>query len=741
MRMKRYILLVTAISLSLIATAQKQNKRIFSTENPPLEGSEWISGEKVSFPDGDTPEGVLYTVENEGVKTYFAGRGACRTDDGKWVALYPASALRMWDYEYMYFTIPHEQIVGANNKPAFNRSDGVQFDFKPLTAYVSFTLAPDAPPVKEVRISTNKFLSGSYKVQLEAKSLSVLLDTGERFRDVVLKPQPEVGIIPPGDHSISLYARVYPEGYVVEVIAEDGRVAARKISSEVRFALGQNRDLGVITAAHFAAPSNSSLIGTALDDAGVVFWTDPEDGSKGKAVAAVGSVMNWGEQNSLYGIHTAKENYENVHSTVTSLPEYQANPENFKAVKACEDMRNTYGGNWHVPSVTEMKYLFNAYYGKTDAALPEAGTQYTDEESLAAAARFDSVLESLGGEGLLANSSTYWLCAQNSNGNVQYVRMSTFGHENSKQMVGRYVRCVRDFDLNVVEDYEYEPKTDVGQTLAGDQCQQIAEVVSDTTYKVTDGLDYYKMTVITAENQKLDMYLLRADLSKGVALRAAVAGESTPSKWKRQIPSEMAAHMDSPSHPVYALVNADFCENREPIRPRGPIHSDGKIWIDSYSLDPRLPQQALSYLGVTYDGNVVIAPSSEYQDAKKSLKECSGGGVILIQNHEIQGGYVDTPGRDPRTAVGYTSDNVVWILAVDGRHKGVEGMTYIEMASIFKALGCEAAVNLDGGGSTQMLVRNPQTDKIEMQNWPSDPHNGFGGRERGRLNGWVIIKK
>jgi exopolysaccharide biosynthesis protein len=115
--------------------------------------------------------------------------------------------------------------------------------------------------------------------------------------------------------------------------------------------------------------------------------------------------------------------------------------------------------------------------------------------------------------------------------------------------------------------------------------------------------------------------------------------------------------------------------------------------------------------------------------------------VILIQNHEIQGGYVDTPGRDPRTAVGYTSDNIVWILAVDGRHKGVEGMTYLEMASIFKALGCEAAVNLDGGGSTQMLVRNPQTESIEMQNWPSDPHNGFGGRERARLNGWVIMKK
>ena len=65
----------------------------------------------------------------------------------------------------------------------------------------------------------------------------------------------------------------------------------------------------------------------------------------------------------------------------------------------------------------------------------------------------------------------------------------------------------------------------------------------------------------------------------------------------------------------------------------------------------------------------------------------------------------------------------------------------MEVASIFKALGCEAAVNLDGGGSTQMMVRNPQTDKIEMRNWPSDPTNGFGGRERARLNYWIVTKE
>ena len=108
--MKRNILFVAAMCLSLVASAQKPNKRMFSTENPPLAGTEWINGEKISLPDGDSPEGVIYTAENDGDKTYFSGRGASRTDDGKWVALDPASALRMWDYEYL-FELPEGSVI------------------------------------------------------------------------------------------------------------------------------------------------------------------------------------------------------------------------------------------------------------------------------------------------------------------------------------------------------------------------------------------------------------------------------------------------------------------------------------------------------------------------------------------------------------------------------------------------------------------------------------------------------
>lgn len=48
---------------------------------------------------------------------------------------------------------------------------------------------------------------------------------------------------------------------------------------------------------------------------------------------------------------------------------------------------------------------------------------------------------------------------------------------------------------------------------------------------------------------------------------------------------------------------------------------------------------------------------------------------------------------------------------------------------------------LDGGGSTQMRVRDPETGEMMLRNWPSDPHYGFGGRERPRFNAWAVVKK
>lgn len=71
--------------------------------------------------------------------------------------------------------------------------------------------------------------------------------------------------------------------------------------------------------------------------------------------------------------------------------------------------------------------------------------------------------------------------------------------------------------------------------------------------------------------------------------------------------------------------------------------------------------------------------------------------------------------RNPRTGVGVTADGTILMVTVDGRreHKSV-GMTPDQFGRLFQSLGATWALNMDGGGSTTMVVRG------EVVNVPSD---------------------
>jgi hypothetical protein len=74
----------------------------------------------------------------------------------------------------------------------------------------------------------------------------------------------------------------------------------------------------------------------------------------------------------------------------------------------------------------------------------------------------------------------------------------------------------------------------------------------------------------------------------------------------------------------------------------------------------------------------------------------------------------------PRTALGF-DDNGKWLLlvVVDGRQPGSsEGVTLYELANILLAQGCSHSLNLDGGGSSILLVRESGGD-VRTWNRPS----------------------
>lgn len=98
-----------------------------------------------------------------------------------------------------------------------------------------------------------------------------------------------------------------------------------------------------------------------------------------------------------------------------------------------------------------------------------------------------------------------------------------------------------------------------------------------------------------------------------------------------------------------------------------------------------------------------------------------GGSPVLIKDGEINITSaeelieVDNTSSRARSAIGYTANGMVVLLAVEGNNpNGGAGLSLAELAQLMKEMGCVGALNLDGGGSTSMTVNG----KLTVQ--PSD---------------------
>lgn len=78
----------------------------------------------------------------------------------------------------------------------------------------------------------------------------------------------------------------------------------------------------------------------------------------------------------------------------------------------------------------------------------------------------------------------------------------------------------------------------------------------------------------------------------------------------------------------------------------------------------------------------------------------------------------------PRTVVGISKDGKkVHLITVDGRQSHSKGMNMSQLANYLVKLGVDRAVNLDGGGSTTMGIRNYGSNNIVLANLPSNASN------------------
>lgn len=98
---------------------------------------------------------------------------------------------------------------------------------------------------------------------------------------------------------------------------------------------------------------------------------------------------------------------------------------------------------------------------------------------------------------------------------------------------------------------------------------------------------------------------------------------------------------------------------------------------------------------------------------KEDVVNIMGGGPKLITGGEVtvtgnleEFSHDITTGRAPRTAVAITEENHLLFVTVDGRQPDLSiGMTLEELANYLKGLNVEEAMNLDGGDSSQLVIR------------------------------------
>jgi hypothetical protein len=118
----------------------------------------------------------------------------------------------------------------------------------------------------------------------------------------------------------------------------------------------------------------------------------------------------------------------------------------------------------------------------------------------------------------------------------------------------------------------------------------------------------------------------------------------------------------------------------------------------------------------------------------RGIDHILAGGPRLLSEGQVQLTTVDerfqpdiAVGRSPRTAVGITATGGVLLAVVDGRQpRHSVGLTLPETAEFMRELGAQSALNLDGGGSSTMVIDGA------VVNRPSD------GRERPVSNALLV---
>jgi exopolysaccharide biosynthesis protein len=207
--------------------------------------------------------------------------------------------------------------------------------------------------------------------------------------------------------------------------------------------------------------------------------------------------------------------------------------------------------------------------------------------------------------------------------------------------------------------------------------------------------------VIDTKTSGLKFLVTPPDNAEGDPLNAR-----TTSQFLQEFGAQVAINGDGFS-PWWSRSPLDYYPHPgDPVIPNGFAASGGQVYSEG---DPTHPTLYISRRN-----------AFSFNRRPGNLDQAlSGDRMLLLKGEPVEG--LDDSDREPRTAIGLNQNGRwLYIVVVDGRQPFYsEGATLSELADIMKAYGAYQAMNLDGGGSSTMVIEGSD-DQPKILNSPID---------------------
>ncbi len=243
--------------------------------------------------------------------------------------------------------------------------------------------------------------------------------------------------------------------------------------------------------------------------------------------------------------------------------------------------------------------------------------------------------------------------------------------------------------------------------------------------RVADGVELYRLDDpnLLSPPGPVAVQALRLDPGK-VRIEMGVADDRLPA---RETVQGIAVR-----HNALAAVNAGFFALADGgpagfLKMRGTVLGRSRRARGAVAFTERSGKTRLLFDRVS----VVLSPKKklEYQpklgssakDWARAPYAVGCAGLLMLNGRELtewadeQLSAVFDTTRHPRTLIGVDAQDAIWLVTVDGRQPVLSlGMSFTELQGLSRRLGLRSSLNLDGGGSTTMVVRG------NVVNHPSD---------------------